>query len=805
MSDLVGNPEDRSSHNEAQLITQSKKCTTITALKRSVASKASLFSLKIILWLLNCYQMHSIVVFTFYFSGWFKLSKGLSFTKPAPHYNIEDVSKCPADFFLCTTQFYALLIGADSDSGATDAGHSRIITEGEVLRKDEVHTLDHIMIPQRFRKLAWENKFLLCIDERDMEVYIPLCQTGLFHEVSNGDLAKSNNCVLQILDILDEMIPMPLYVRHILGDPPPVSQFYSPCLKLHRMVEEETIMGSTLDRDDLLPFEIQTNSPITFEISLNTLKVQTTLDYAEAFNLCKTVAQNYVTDMKLAVTFSQVEHDNVSLQGQDNIAVKADDNQCSNETSQRSSQTVDYDGQSEDGEVDALSEFTIQWDPGPRSPTITEPDNQTQSEKESECDSSIDSFQNDNTGRVDITDLQTDNIKNRMKVWKQELSPFQNIQNTDISTFEIDFDSPDFMDIPPIANPVWTWEESSYNDIPTSPVRIMSLQKKNDLNTPTQYDADSEPSSMSNITIESTSFRVNSEDDVIQNNSFDLQLNGNAHYAFTGDVYMNLESDDDNVSISDISTDSGPSSNSSGSRTLILTPSSSHSQELETLKDEPKLNPWLELERKRKQTIADLQEFNKQYYDATKSEDQCANNDAETERNWKEFCFDRTLSLPHKTKSNEQKGSHIRQKHSNSWEQVSPRSRTQLLDMSVVSAGVDMWTPRSMRRYNSDCANYSDKSQLISDTSSEDSLPVTKPNRLNRTNKMGSFRSKEDSKLFMSTDKVNFETQENDSCNSSVKTKEAQSKSNIIAQILMLKDEMKKNTFSEWNEISEII
>ena len=739
-------------------------------------------------------------------SGWFKISKGLSFTKPVPHHNIEEVSKCPADFFLCTTEFHALLLAADSDSDASDAGHSRTITEGEVLRKDEVHTLNHIMIPQRFRKLAGGNKFLLCVDERDMEVYIPLGQTGLFYEVSDGDLAKSNNCVLQILDILDEMIPMPVYVRHILGDPPPVSQFYSPCLKLHRVVEEETIMGSTLDRDDLLPFEIQTNSPITFEISLNTQKLQGTLDYVEAFNLCKTIAQNYVTDMKLAVTFSQIEHEQISLQCHDNLAAQADDNQRSNETSQRSSQTVDYDGQSEDGEVDAQSEFTIQWDPGPRSPANTELNNQTQSERESECDS-LESFQNDNTDTVDTADGQTYNIKNRMNLWKQELSPFQNIQNTDISTFEIDFDSPELFDIPPIRNPVWTWEESSYNDIPTSAIRTMCLQKKNDLNTPTQYDADSEPSSMSNITIESTSFRINSEDDFCHtsNNSFDLQLNGNTHYSFTGDVYMNLESDDDNVSISDISTNSGPSRSSSSSRTLILTPSSSHSQELETLKDQPKLNPWLELERKRKKTNADLKEFNKFQDQATNTAIDDANDDDETERNWKEFCFERTLSLPRKAKTNKSKGSHMKEKHSNSWEQVSPRSRTQLLDMSVVSAGVDMWTPPSIRRYNSDCANYSDKSQLISDSSSEDSIPVTKPNKLKRTHGTPSLRTKEDGELFLSDNKVNFETPVTGISNNTMKSIERQNKSNIIAQILMLKDEMKKNTFSEWNEISEII
>lgn len=729
------------------------------------------------------------------YAGWFKVSKGLSFTKPVPYHNIEDVADCPSDFFLCTTQFHALVLSADSDSDASDAGHSRIIAEGEVLRKEEVQPLSHTMIPQRFKKLAKENKFLLCIDERDMEVYIPVGQTGLFYEVSDGNLSKSNNCVLQILDILDEMIQLPLYVRHILGDPPPVSQFYSPCLKLHRLVEEETIMGCTLDREDLLPFEIQTDSSITFEISLNTQKLLGTVDYVEALGLCKNIGNNYVTDMKLAVTFSQVGNETTEVHGQDNAALQDDDedNQCSNNSSQRSSQSVDYDRQSEDGEVDAQSEFTIQWDPGPRSPEFTEQNNQTQSERESECDS-IDSFQNNivDTGHA-CTEQSNDCEKKKiMKFWEQNPCPFENITNTDISTYEIDFDNPDLLDIPPIRNPVWTWEESSYDDIPRSEVKTMPLHTKNDLNIPTYYDADSEPSSLSNITIESTSFRIDPDqrDAGDSNNSFELQLNGNAHYSYTGDVYMNLDSDEDNVSISDISTNSGPSRNSSSSRTLILTPSSSQSQDIETSNERPNSNPWLELERQRKKTIAELNKIKRLQ-------------EEETERKWSEFCFERTLSLPHKTKSNETKGSHIREKHSNSWEQVSPRGKVTLLDMSVVSAGLDTWTPRSIRRYNSDCANYSDKSQLISDTSSEESTPIAKP-KFRTVDCASRLNTKEDNMLFLADmDRKNLQTTEYS--DNTTKSLEAHNKKNIIAQILLLKDEMKKNTFSEWNEVSEII
>ena len=687
----------------------------------------------------------------------------------------------------------------ESDSDCTDSGHSRVIAEGEVLRKSEITTINQTLIPPRFKRLSKDGRFLSCIDENDMDVFIPLAQTGLFYEVSDGDLAKSNNCVLQVLDILDEMIQMPLYVRHILGDPPPVSQFYSPCLKFHRVVEEETLMGCTLDRQDLLPFEIQTNSPIKFEISLNTQKLQGTVDYSEAMGMCKNIGQNYMTDMKLAVTFCQVDNTNLETNGLDNEALQTEDSQCSLSASQRTSVSVDNDGQSENGEVDALSEFSIQWDPGPKSPVNTEMGNSTPSEQDSECDSTENIQQKDKDLVTHIEKCKADLAAN-VRLWQQNSCPDKNVSDMDKSKFDFSFDNADVIDIPPILSPVWTWEESPTNTADKQLIKTHVVHERNDLNTPTYYDADSEPSTLSNITIESTSFRVQSDDDYVYNtdDSFALQMNGDGHYSFTGDVYINYESDDDNVSISDISSKSG-SSRSSSERTLILTPSSSHSEDIGSVKEEPALNPWLELERQRKKTIAQLQDFRESQVTQIEQEE-------EIERKWSKFCFERTLSLPTKAKAHETKASRIKD-HSNSWEQVSQRDKNKLLDMSVVSAGLNAWTPRSIRRYNSDFVGYGDKTQLISDTSSEDSIPITSPykSRISKgSNKMTTDVKNNDSVHLANVNEIEFESA-NYNIDHSSKMVEDQSKENIISQILMLKDEMKKKPFSDWNEISEII
>ncbi|KAL4235986.1 hypothetical protein ACF0H5_004374 [Mactra antiquata] len=302
------------------------------------------------------------------YAGWFKLSKGLQFDKPSPHRSIESVLASGTDFFLCTTEFNAVVV-TDSLSSNDPENLSdciiRPVVEGEVLRKIGIEKINQLMLPEPLRSQILDSRFLLCIDEKDAELLVPIRQTGLFYEVSDGNVDKTTNTVLQISDILDEMLEMPIYVRHILGDPPPISKFYSPCLKLMRVKEEESVMGSTLDTDeDALPLEIQTISTIKFEIALNTPMLQSCSEYMEAVEMCNNMGQTYVTDMKLAVIFKVKEDEtpdqSKTSESYTNPTFENDENLDSITNSQATSTSLGKESELGD-DVDANSEFSIDW------------------------------------------------------------------------------------------------------------------------------------------------------------------------------------------------------------------------------------------------------------------------------------------------------------------------------------------------------------------------------------------------------------------------------------------------------------
>ncbi|XP_052774319.1 uncharacterized protein LOC128212948 isoform X2 [Mya arenaria] len=368
------------------------------------------------------------------YAGWFKLSKGLEFAKPVPHKSVEAIAETSSGFFLCTTEFNAIVVTESvEDDENSSASFVRPVVEGEVLRKTGIQKLNRLLLPEPERSFTLDNRYLLCIDEKDCELFVPLSQTGLFYEVSDGNFDKNDNSVVQISDLLDEMVELPLYVRHILGDPPPISKFYSPNLKLVRVMEEETVMGSTLETDEeALPLEIQSNSPIKFEIALNTRMLQLCSEYTEAVELCNNLSPSYVTDMKLAVTFKlKPEEETITgvAEGQDNPAFSPDSNEQldSLTNSMRTTLTTNSAGkESECGEEEANSEFNIQWQPTPNPSARNTPDNTcAENDKENECES-VD-------GSVDTEQAKKLNTVLGGHFFNTEQRPYENIVSTNIS------------------------------------------------------------------------------------------------------------------------------------------------------------------------------------------------------------------------------------------------------------------------------------------------------------------------------------------------------------------------------------
>ncbi|KAK3600680.1 hypothetical protein CHS0354_029544 [Potamilus streckersoni] len=304
------------------------------------------------------------VVIPEHYDGWFKISRQMDFEKPVPHHSVESLIHTGSDFFLCTEEFSAICL---EPTDAENSTVERAVAPGEVLRKTGVHTINNMMLLPEQRHDDGNTKFLKCIDDNDDELIVPLNQAGVFYEVSDGNFDRKN-CLIQIGYMIEEIDEFPVYLRHVLGEPPLLTQNYSPYLKLVKIIEEETLMASTLKMDGLFPLEIQSNSPIRFQIALNTGSILSSNEYQKAMELCESVEETYVKDIKFAFTMSPP----LAVDNAYSNPSFTDDEQSELASSRSSQETTASNGtdvfEIESGEdfvdIDANSEFSIDWNPG---------------------------------------------------------------------------------------------------------------------------------------------------------------------------------------------------------------------------------------------------------------------------------------------------------------------------------------------------------------------------------------------------------------------------------------------------------
>lgn len=684
------------------------------------------------------------------------------------------------------------MTGTADDDDEYNGSFLRPVVEGEILRKTGVQKLNRLMLPDAERSLTRDNNYLLCIDEKDCELFIPVAQTGLFYEVSDGQFDKTDNRVVQISDILDEMVEMPVYVRHILGDPPPISKFYSPCLKLVRVKEEETVMGSTLDTDeDALPLEIQTNSPIKFEISLNTPMLQSCMEYTEAVDMCSSVGQNYVTDMKLAVTFKVVPDEPYSIEtvshANPSFVAEENESQFSVSNSQRTSTSAGHG--SELGEVDANSEFSIKWDPdakttarkylvnsndvnmpesdcvsiesvdyeqanklnsvlgGPYFDTEAHTENKSESPLTQTSNTLVEHWIKRRYSDTDINEgLKSEKSVNSLRGIRNdtEIIPFVDVveEVTDFSiysTLNVDDSESGPSTSTTILGPPSPFKDG-LGSMPSS-VTISSSTMHSSTATVESTCSRSQVDLSDHFpSIHSSASNLSEDDYIAANNS------SHGQYVFTGDVYISPETSSSHESL-DRTFSSRESIDGSweswnknkfkivrskdiprNNRTSIdgrvidhesIFMRASLSDDLMQLNGHSKTSSANSII-----TCKVADEMVSSCNDLRLSLGEITRNahDNHMECSWREFCLERSSSLPVRSKHSPRQKMNQTDEHSQSWEQISPRKNDTSSNVSTPRNLDSTTTKHTLNKLNVEFSDsFGDKAQLISDTSSENS------------------------------------------------------------------------------------
>lgn len=811
------------------------------------------------------------------YAGWFKISKGLEFSKPSPHKTIDSITRTNTEFFLCTTEFDAIVVTdvhRDVDEG--NGSFSRPVVEGEVLRKLGVQKLNQLMLPESQLSLDRDNRYLLCMDENDSELFVPVSQSGLFYEVSDGNLNKNDNSVIQISDILDEMVEMPLYVRHILGDPPPISKFYSPCLKLVRVKEEETIMGSTLDaEEDALPLELQTHSPIKFEIALNTPMLQSCAEYTEAVDMCNNVAQNYVTDMKLAVTFrvppsSDDENNAEESLAQPNPSFVGDESesQMSVSNSQRTSTSVGRG--SELGEVEANSEFSIKWDPDTKvtrqSPKdlidLPEPDCVSIDSVDSEHAMKLNTmlggqyFDTDllTQQKIDNTLIQDsrsfDEILNQRRYSNSDINETLNARKSSNLVSDLPFSS----ELTPFVNIVEEVTDFSVNsglafeDSGSGPSTSTAILRppspfSDNLNSmPSSVTASSSKMHSSSSTIDSCRSQVDLSDHFpsIHSSATSLSVDSNGilkpaycSFAFSRDVYVSpdITSSHDSVDKTFSSNESIDGSWQKWNQNRFRVVRSrdmprnniqntdgrtiNHDNVFKTRSLSQDLIEFEEPSRPSSSSsiltckVAD--EMVSSCNDLRLSLEEITRNARQnhSESSWRQFCLERSSSLPVRSKIATGKQMSQTDDHSQSWEQISPRRSESNTNENTPRDNRFVKTVRTLNKLDGDFSDsFGDKTHLISDTSSEESIQYSHRSLDSIENEANtSFALSETSDMSVTDgqESILAAIAEMDSYLDGLSASSKSSIRSDIAQKIKINQEIKRKQLGEWNDIVEVI
>lgn len=271
-----------------------------------------------------------------YTLGWFTLLNDPK-EKYLPDTTLESVAQKDTDQVLVANSISCLCL-TDSEQGEKQSVRKQI-SSGEILqikRTDAAGSLTKRSPPSRY---------LVCTDEKDKDMYLPISQNGKFYKVNK---LVTNDGLFQIKDVLDNRSHLPMNIRHVIGEVPLFSSEYSCYLKCDDIIEEETALASTMD-DDLLLLELQIKTPMKFYIALNEAVMKQCDFYSDAFQNCETEGEDYIRGIKFSFTLSPESYSVCnslrSLQDDDSM-------------------TESYYGTDSDlEEEDAQSEFSITWDP----------------------------------------------------------------------------------------------------------------------------------------------------------------------------------------------------------------------------------------------------------------------------------------------------------------------------------------------------------------------------------------------------------------------------------------------------------
>ncbi|XP_069127597.1 uncharacterized protein [Argopecten irradians] len=235
------------------------------------------------------------------YDGWFYEMK-TDDARPKIHKTVASLTGGPVSkFYVASSISYLALCGEPGKNPQTV--DSRHMEAGEILEGSQTAgtaTLKKVL------KVNTDNvpggQFLICTDEKDDKMILPFSKNGKFYKIA--DDSGGSDGLRTISYIISKKEDFPFKIRHVIGELPSLSTNYRNVLQCLDVIEEETVLASTLDKMTMIPLELQLDSPFKFRMGLNETQIRKSDNYAEALHMCETDGEEYVRGIKVAFTIS---------------------------------------------------------------------------------------------------------------------------------------------------------------------------------------------------------------------------------------------------------------------------------------------------------------------------------------------------------------------------------------------------------------------------------------------------------------------------------------------------------------------
>lgn len=317
------------------------------------------------------------------YEGWFHMMQ-TDESRPTLHRTVESLVEASplSTCYVASSLSYLALYGEPGENNELVAD-SRRMEAGEILETS--HTVGTNTLKKTL-KVKTENvpneKCLICNDETGDKLILPLSSKGKFYVIA--DNSEGSNGLRDIPYIMSKKELFPIKIRHIIGELPAISSSYTSVLQCLDVIEEETILASTLDKMTMIPLELKMDSPFEFKMGLNDNQMRESKNYNAAVHMCATDGDSYVRGIKISFTISptsvttsassiESESSIVSLRHLHISSMENESGACSSQpqperTSYAETESLDSapsicDTGSEIEEEDAQSEFMFEWTP----------------------------------------------------------------------------------------------------------------------------------------------------------------------------------------------------------------------------------------------------------------------------------------------------------------------------------------------------------------------------------------------------------------------------------------------------------